>query len=189
LLLRLGEVLPGSGLSREDIITTFAGVRPLLRASRSAPSSRPREHQLVRLGDNLLTIAGGKYTTFRAISEQVVDAASRTLGRQTPPCTTMTTPLPDRRPSPSGEQICAAPAVRRSDVEHACRQEMACTVSDVMRRRTRLALSPFGGEDTARLVSQVMAAELGWSEDQRLDNMSQYLAEWRESRQCLAGPS
>jgi len=188
LLSRLGEVLPGSGISREHIITTFAGVRPLLRANRSAPSSRPREHHLVRLGDNLLTIAGGKYTTFRAISEQVVDAAFRTIGRRAVRCTTMTTPLPDRRPTPTGEQICASPAVRHSDVAHACQQEMACAVSDVMRRRTRLALSPHGAEVTAMSVSHLMAAELDWTEEQRLRSLRQYLDEWKESRRCLAGP-
>jgi glycerol-3-phosphate dehydrogenase len=67
-------------------------------------------------------------------------------------------------------------------LKHACRDELAMTVSDVMRRRTRLALSPFGGERTAQQVSQLMACELGWSELDRQASLRQYLQEWESNR-------
>ncbi len=185
LLDRLHEVMPRCELTAADIITSFAGVRPLLRASGSAPSDRPREHRLIRLGANLLTIAGGKYTTFRAISQQVVDAVYRVLNRRPARCVTATTPLPDRRPNPSGAQICNSPSVWQSDLEHACRNELAITVSDVMRRRTRLALSPCGGESVAQRVSQIMSLELGWTEPARHDHLQQYLTEWQRNRAWL----
>ena len=79
---RLREVMPHCEVTAADVVTSFAGVRPLLRANSSSPSHRPREPPLIRLGSNLLTIAGGKYTTFRAISEDVVDAVYPLLNRR-----------------------------------------------------------------------------------------------------------
>jgi glycerol-3-phosphate dehydrogenase len=186
---RLREVLPSCELTASDVVTSFAGVRPLLRARNSAPSHRPREHRLIRLGENLLTVAGGKYTTFRAISEQAVDAVYRLLGRRPARCATAITPLPDRRPAPTGTKICDAPPVWHSDVQHACREELAVTVSDVMRRRTRLALSPWGGEPTAQLVSQSMATELGWDEETRHGSLQDYLRDWERNRVWTSSPS
>lgn len=182
LLDRLREVLPQIELSTDDLVTSFAGVRPLLRASHSAPSHRPREHRLIRLGKNLLTIAGGKYTTFRAISEQVVDAVYPLLDRPMVRPVTAATPLPNRRPNPSGIKISDSPSVWQSDLEHACQHELAVTVDDVMRRRTRLSFSPLGGEATARLVSETMARELGWDETMRQQQLRDYVAEWQRNR-------
>lgn len=182
---RLREVMPNCPITPDQVITTFAGIRPLLRASGSAPSHRPREHRLIRLGANLLTIAGGKYTTFRAIAEDVVDAVTKILDRRTLQCSTASTPLPNRRPTPSGTKISASPEVWESDVRHACGEELAVTVGDFMRRRSMLALSPSGGEPTARRVSELMAAELGWTETYRTRSLERYLAEWQRNRGCL----
>jgi glycerol-3-phosphate dehydrogenase len=83
-------------------------------------------------------------------------------------------------------KISDSPSVWQSDIVHACREEMAITVADVMRRRTRLALSPHGGEPTARLVSQLMAAELAWNEATRQRHLQYYLAEWQRNHGWLA---
>jgi glycerol-3-phosphate dehydrogenase len=73
---------PTAHLTRQDVLSTWAGLRPLMRpvgkegVSESAVS---REHQVVVSPDGLITIAGGKLTTYRKIAEEVVDTAVRLL--------------------------------------------------------------------------------------------------------------
>lgn len=175
----LGEVntlLPGRNLTPAAIVTTFAGVRPLL-ASGSDPSARSREHQIQQRGTNLLSIAGGKYTTYRSMAAEAVEAVGRCLDVRLPGCLTATTPLPDFRPAPGGEQLAAAPLVYESDIRHACEHEMAVRLSDVMRRRTLLALTPLGGEALARRVAAIMMPLRGWDESETERQVQQYLAE------------
>jgi glycerol-3-phosphate dehydrogenase len=67
-------------LSVEDVRVAWAGLRPLLidRDRRSA-SSRPREHAIVQGSGGMLTVVGGKLTTYRSMSAEVVDQAMREL--------------------------------------------------------------------------------------------------------------
>ena len=143
-------------LSAGDVIATTAGVRPLLNSSAANPSARSREHQILRRGENLLSIAGGKYTTYRLIAEQAVDKAFRLLGAKPVACTTASTPISIDQPARSGEKIADSPEVYASDVEHAVQNEMAMSVEDVMRRRTGLSLSRFGGADVMRKVEGIL---------------------------------
>jgi glycerol-3-phosphate dehydrogenase len=168
----LGEVnrlLPDHVVTKSDIITTTAGVRALLRSDFALPSQRSREHRIVRQGRNLIHVLGGKYTTHRLIAEQVVGQFSEA------PCRTSDIPLPQHRPPPTGEKICDAPAVFASDIAHACEYEMARTVSDVMRRRTNLALSRHGGVDTAGIVARLMANHFQWNDQQMYASLQEYL--------------
>jgi glycerol-3-phosphate dehydrogenase len=179
----LGEVnalLPSARVGRDDVITTTVGIRPLL-ADESSPSARPRKHRIVRDGENLLSVGGGKYTTFRAIAEEVVNQVCTILGTRRP-CRTATEPLPNLRPPPSGEIICENPKVSASDVEHAVREESATSVLDVMRRRTPLALTRFGGPETAAAVARLMASAAGWNDRQMRESLEEYLAEWQSRR-------
>ncbi|MEO7353574.1 MAG: glycerol-3-phosphate dehydrogenase/oxidase [Gemmatimonadales bacterium] len=83
---------PDLALTADDITARWAGVRPLLKQS-GAESGRTREHHLERDG-RVLTIAGGKLTTYRKMAEEVVDAVVEVLGATTLPCATATEPLP-----------------------------------------------------------------------------------------------
>ena len=135
------------------------------------PSARSRDHQIAQHGQNLFSVTGGKYTTYRLIAEQVVNRLSCT------PCRTADTPLPQHRPPPNGEKIADAPAVFASDIAHACDYEMAMTVSDVMRRRTGLALSRHGGVEAAATVARLMAERLGWSDAEMYAQLQSYIEE------------
>ncbi len=179
LLNQLQSIMPDCGVTENDIITSFAGVRALVQADDQRPSSRSREEIILQQGDNWLNVAGGKYTTFRAVADKVLRQAGRLLEKRLPPCRTATAPLPDHRPSSSGTRLAPAPAVFESDIIHACQSERAVLLQDVMRRRTRLALSPHGGEQTAEAVSRLMAPVLGWDEAMRADQVSAYLQERR----------
>ena len=117
ILREVRRLFPDSAVDESHVITTFAGVRALLRSDEARPSARPREHRIARQGENLLSIAGGKYTTYRAIAETVVDEVYRVLGSRA-------RALPDataRRsrstaPPARGERLSDVPEVFDSDV-------------------------------------------------------------------------
>lgn len=80
LLNLLGVYFPSARLSRQDVIQTYVGVRPLAREERHAGTTLQkisREHRIGMSPGGVVTIAGGKYTTARKIAEQVVDFAIR----------------------------------------------------------------------------------------------------------------
>ena len=64
-----------------DVLGSFAGLRPLIRARPGEPSSRSREYRLFWSPNGLLSVAGGKYTTYRHMAEVITDAVTRRLGR------------------------------------------------------------------------------------------------------------
>jgi glycerol-3-phosphate dehydrogenase len=80
LLRSVNARFPSARLSVEDVRVAWAGLRPLLidRDRRSA-SSRPREHAIVQGSGGMLTVVGGKLTTYRSMSAEVVDQAMREL--------------------------------------------------------------------------------------------------------------
>ncbi len=149
-------------------------MRPLL-GSGNDPSARSREHAIAWQGENLFSIAGGKYTTYRPMAAQAVDLAVKSLGGTVRRCQTATTPLPRYRPSPEGDRLSDVPDVHASDVQYACRAEMALTVADVMRRRTPLALSRHGGAQVAGQVAGIMGAIHGWDRQEQADRVTAYL--------------
>jgi glycerol-3-phosphate dehydrogenase len=82
-------------LGSQDVVWTFAGLRPLLAASQDDPKSVTRDYVLDfdRSGPPLLSIYGGKLTTYRKLSETVVDMIAPVLGNAGPRWTAAT-PLP-----------------------------------------------------------------------------------------------
>ncbi len=91
LLRAVQHLFPALGLAAGDIQDRWAGLRPLL-TQQGAESSRSREHLILREG-NVLTIAGGKLTTYRAMAEEAVDALALVLGRELPACRTGVEPI------------------------------------------------------------------------------------------------
>jgi glycerol-3-phosphate dehydrogenase len=69
-------------LGRGDVLSAFAGLRPLVHSVPGEPSARSREHRLSWSPNGLLTVAGGKYTTYRRMAELVTDEALRRLGQR-----------------------------------------------------------------------------------------------------------
>ncbi|WP_069159604.1 glycerol-3-phosphate dehydrogenase [Nocardia altamirensis] len=80
-------------LTRDDIVGTYAGLRPLLSGASSDTSKLSREHAVAEPVPGLFVIAGGKYTTYRVMAADVVDAAVEGLGRAVAPSVTDKLPL------------------------------------------------------------------------------------------------
>jgi glycerol-3-phosphate dehydrogenase len=74
-------------LRRQEVLGTFAGLRPLVRADKSDPSAIPREFRLKRSPSGLMTALGGKYTTYRRMAETITDSLGRALGKPRRCCT------------------------------------------------------------------------------------------------------
>ena len=95
LLAETNLALPGSHLTRDSILYAYSGVRPLPVTGDKDEQSITRRHFIrehPRL-PNLLSIVGGKLTTYRSLAEECVDLIFRKLGKNPPPCTTATETL------------------------------------------------------------------------------------------------
>ena len=92
LLETVNEVL-ADPLSRDDIEGIYAGLRPLLADEDDATSKLSREHAVSESVSGLITVAGGKYTTYRIMARDTIDLVARELPKKVPPCCTDETPL------------------------------------------------------------------------------------------------
>jgi len=80
-------------LTRADIVGVFAGLRPLLAGESEETSKLSREHLVARAAPGLNVIAGGKFTTYRVMATDAIDAAVEGLGRDVPDSVTEHIPL------------------------------------------------------------------------------------------------
>lgn len=91
------RVIPAAGLSRQSVLYTYSGVRPLPYGGEGATGSITRSHIIHDYApkfEGLISIIGGKITTYRNLSEETVDAVYTKLGRPAPRCRTRKAPLP-----------------------------------------------------------------------------------------------
>jgi glycerol-3-phosphate dehydrogenase len=155
---------------REDIKSAFAGIRPLVADNHTdKTASLSRGHVIEIDRANLVTIAGGKWTTYRNMSEDAVDKAIATAGLDCPKSETATKKLVgdiDFEETGLEEKISQDFEWKVADIVKAVRFEMARTVEDVLARRTRLLfLDAAEAVRVAPFVAGVMASELGESSE------------------------
>lgn len=97
LLKETNRVFPSAGLTTDDIHYTYSGVRPLPYHEAGPESAITRRHIITEnheIGAGLLSIVGGKLTTYRELAEQAVDRVAKRLGTNLPACRTHDSPLP-----------------------------------------------------------------------------------------------
>lgn len=179
----------------EDVLSIYAGLRPLVKAGDGEDTAAlSRDHTILVSDSGLVTITGGKWTTYRKMAEDVIDQAEMIAGVENRPCRTVDLPVQgwthqaipephlqvygsaaaDIRALACGEKIHPALALTRAEVMwHAC-EEMARTVEDVLARRSRsLLLDARASMEAAPAVAAILAAELGkdraWEERQVAD--------------------
>lgn len=102
LLESVNEAFPDARVGVPDVVSAYAGLRPLILegATATEESDISREHEIFRDPDGLVSVAGGKLTTHRAMAREVVDLVCRTLGRSSA-CTTSDASL---GPRPGGTE-------------------------------------------------------------------------------------
>jgi glycerol-3-phosphate dehydrogenase len=174
-------------LGRDDILSVFSGLRPLVTGGQTKTSKLSREHTIEVSSSGLITIAGGKWTTYRRMAEDTLGVAIRRRMLPDRPCVTSTLRLhaaPAQPPGPGplsrygteaaeiaalwasdpemSRQLDRALPFTRAEVLFAARFEMARTVEDVLSRRTRaLLLDAKAAQRSAPVVASLLAAELG----------------------------
>jgi glycerol-3-phosphate dehydrogenase len=176
-------VFPEAKLKPQDIISTWAGLRPLVANWRGKPSDISRAHVIRPTEPGWWDIAGGKLTTYRLMGEQMVDRVVTYLGRQTPRCRTADEPIlaPSETEGVSG---IVPPELNQKVVEHYCRNEWALHLQDVMIRRTSWHHYFAEAPDMALKAADWMAAELGWTAEQREKEIAEYQALCQADRKC-----
>ena len=168
LLNACNRFFPESALTEADVVAAWAGIRPLVAGGRNVgdPANASREHAIRLSAHGVLTITGGKLTTYRAMAEEIVNTAVRILGATTKPCDTTTAKLPGERPpiASSDEPLVPGLQWRDRDVLQAVESEFAETVADVMIHRTTMAFELRDqGRAIAPKVAATMAKRLGWT--------------------------
>ena len=168
--------------SDSDVLSVFAGIRPLVKAStKQNTATLSRDHTIEIDRQNLVTITGGKWTTFRHMAEDAVNQAVQTGGLNAKECKTRDQDIPDDHAEVIRKIIDSDPAASEilhqdfeykvADVLKAVRYDMARTVEDVLARRTRLLfLDATAANKVAPRVAKIIAGELkrdqAWIEEQ-----------------------
>jgi glycerol-3-phosphate dehydrogenase len=97
LLGEVNQLIPEAGLTPDDVLFTYSGVRPLPYAPDVEEWEIPRSHVLHDHAPDipgLVTVVGGKLTTYRQLAQDAVDDVFERLGRRSPKCATQNLPLP-----------------------------------------------------------------------------------------------
>ena len=209
LMTALRAAFPQLALDDGDVLATYAGVRPVIDGgSQGAPSKERREH-MVWSEPGLVSVTGGKLTTFRAIA---LDTLRHALP-QLPGWRADLAPAPVF--APVAPPVCSAlpaDALRRLGGRHgahaqalvdaaaeaeleavpgtetlwaelrwAARAEQVRTLGDLLLRRTRLGiLLPAGGAAHFGRIRAVCQPELGWDDARWLAEEGAYVASWRD---------
>jgi glycerol-3-phosphate dehydrogenase len=179
-------------VKRKDVKSIFAGLRPLVKKGASKKTAlMPRDHTIIVSASGLVTITGGKWTTYRKMANDVLNKAVQTVKLEKKECVTEGLKIhgwaqkTDKNDSLHFygsdavhiKNICkdderwnelihpALPHIK-AEIIWAIRKEMAITVEDVLARRTRmLFLDAKAAIEAAPVVATLMAIELNKNAD------------------------
>ena len=191
--------------TKKDILSIFSGLRPLAKPEGNKQTTKEisRHHKVMISTSGLITVIGGKWTTYRTMAEDTVDQAMLIGQLKASPCTTHNLPifgydeslnltedplavygiekqalldLEDKIPV-YGELISKSLPLKASQVIWAVRHEMARTLEDMLARRVRgLFLDVNESLRIAPQVAQIMASELNESPDWIINQLTEFKA-------------
>lgn len=182
LLNETNRAFPNARLTREHVLYTYSGVRPLPATGEKDEQSITRRHFIREhpLLSNLLSIVGGKLTTYRSLAEECVDLIFRKLGRPSPPCATAKEVLPgavnftsSREPTRL-QRVYGSRANQvtqlhedplTSEILFAFKHEFAKTPADCLLRRTMIGLDSGRGLSHLAAAAEIGQQFLGWTEE------------------------
>lgn len=185
-----------------DVLSVFAGLRPLVRGGEGeSTAALSRDHAIMVSESGLISVTGGKWTTYRKMAEDVVEHVEMVADLDEKPCLTVNLPIhgatADWASSSStidgygadeahiralivdrpewGERLHSNLPYRKGEVVWQARAEMARTVEDVLARRTRaLLLDARASIEIAPMVANLMAGELGHDETWQAEQVTAY---------------
>jgi glycerol-3-phosphate dehydrogenase len=161
----LGEYFPEARLTESDIAMTYAGVRPLLDTGEESEAKTSREHEIWKNESGVVFMAGGKYTTFRKISQELADfsfPATRAHGRaQNHESKALLSRPEDYESRMAGKPLWGrfTDEWLRWKIEH----HAPCTLEDIVFRRFPLWMAGRGlTDELLDRVASVAAPAFGW---------------------------
>lgn len=209
LLEAVNSQFPQKDIARADVISTYAGVRPVIGSEKSKDPSKERRDHAVWSDQGLITVSGGKLTTFRLIALDALAAAqsrlpeSRMNGDERVFSATDITPealVPDDaargqrllgrygaaardlldEASPGEQQRIDGTEFSLAECRWALRHEAVVHLDDLLLRRTRLGLLlKNGGEQLFGALQSLYADELGWEQAHWERELTHYRHIWQ----------
>lgn len=208
LLRGANDKFPQAGLGVDDIIATFSGVRPVISAGDGNDPSKESRSHMVWDNQGLITVTGGKLTTFRLIALDALKLAAPWLGVtiQDDHKAIFTAPKPGAAPDwlsaaafarlvsrfgirtrqfldemPQAEMVPVADtATLVAELRWACRHEQVVHLDDLLLRRVRLGLLlPQGGINAVPALDGILSDELGWNADRIVAERVRYGDIWQ----------
>lgn len=151
---------------RRDVRSMFAGLRPLVKGSSKKTAALSRDHLISISASGLITITGGKWTTYRKMAEDVTDLAIEKNGLAPKPCITKELRLCGHdQPVMDAEIFHLDKEQVKATIKTCIEKEMCMTVEDFLSRRTRsLLLDAKAAIESAPLVAALMAEEMNKDE-------------------------
>jgi glycerol-3-phosphate dehydrogenase len=150
----------------KDVRSRFAGLRPLVKSKTQKTAALARDHLITIGGSGMITITGGKWTTYRKMAEDAVDIAIKFAGLPKAACITKELTL---KGNDSNIPPAAITGLEEGQLKQLVRQfvqeEMCMTVEDLLSRRTRqLLLDARAATEAAPAAAQWMAREMNYDE-------------------------
>jgi glycerol-3-phosphate dehydrogenase len=186
----VATLFPGARIGPADVISAWAGLRPLVADRHGRPSDISRRHE-IRMGEpGWWDITGGKLTTYRLMAEQAVDQIVGHLDTHTNPkrqrgmmtaCRTAAAPLLDPAET-DGVSTIIPPPVTQQTVAHYCTAEWAVHLDDVMLRRTSWRYYHRDHAAIAQQIAPWMAAAMAWDDAAQAEELETYRRSTAEGR-------
>ena len=189
LLRSANSYFPEARLTPDDVVSAWAGIRPLVATQSNNPTSASREHSIVADASGVISVTGGKLTTYRAMAAEVVDRVQQSLGQSVRHAPTDTVPLDAefRDDEVSGfaagdarltQPLVAGLAYTGAHLVYGVKRAMARTLSDLLIRRLHVAFETADhGKSLAPRAAEIAGPLLGWDEATKRARISEYNAD------------
>jgi glycerol-3-phosphate dehydrogenase len=186
LLRAANAYFPRARLTPADVISAWAGIRPLVNGMAANPTAVSREHSIKTDGSGVIHVTGGKLTTYRSMAAEIVDRVQQSLGRKRERAPTDSVELP------GADRVTEIARLQREDEKlleplvpdlqytgahlvHGVSKEMARSLSDLLIRRLHLAFETRDhGVSVAERAADIVAPLLGWDDQTKSARVREY---------------
>ena len=169
----VNQSFPNANILESDVISTWAGLRPLIADPDGSPSSISRSHEINNPKPGWWDVAGGKLTTYRLMAKQTVDKIENYLKNKVSKCNTAERLLVEPGKDDKFTGL-VPPQVSEEAVAHYCRNEWAIHLDDIMTRRSSWYYYFQNADKIAVKAAKWMGDIFGWDNDKIQEELERY---------------
>ena len=186
LLRSANAYFPQARLAPDDVVSAWAGIRPLARTGGANPSAVSREHAIATDRSGVINVTGGKLTTYRSMAAEIVDRVQEALGQAKKVAPTDAVELPgadrpneiariQRDDASLSAALVGGLTYTGAHLVYGVQKEMAKTLSDLLIRRTHLAFETRDhGKSLSLRAADIVAPLLGWDDQTKTTRVREY---------------